>query len=255
MRRSDCPLSARPILRNFICTALGATAFLACLLPAAAADWSGCYGGVSLGVARAKSDITDKPFREGPFAGAGVGWNGAPHTVSADGTSAALGGTLGCDRQFQNGGDGAFILGAAMDLSALNAGGDVSFPGAGADTTVDFKVKNTASLRLRAGYAQDDKLFYVTGGYARGDIDAGARDHAPPAMMEVSGGGGRSGWVLGAGVEWRIAENRSLDFSLLHYDFGSVSATGAAEDPAGAFPRFENEVTADVLRVGMNWHF
>ena len=31
--------------------------------------------------------------------------------------------------------------------------------------------------------------------------------------------------------------------------------TGAASDPVDAYPRFEHEITADVLRVGLNWRF
>ena len=146
-------------------------------------------------------------------------------------------------------------LGAIADLSVLNVKGEAAFSGTGRDTVAAFDIKYAASLRARLGYGQDRTLFYVTGGLARADLDVSASDHSPPAMMTVSGGGSQSGWVVGAGVEWMLAKNRSLDVSLLHYDFGTLTATGKAISPADAVPRFEQNVTADTLRVGMILRF
>lgn len=244
-------------MRFFYCSIAAAAATLAAFsfAPASAADWSGCYGGVNLGVGRASSTTTDLPFQEGPYAGFGLGWNSASETVVAKDSGITGGAALGCDRQIAPIGNGVFVLGGLLDLSVLNAGRKAAFSGTGSDTLTSFKVKNAASLRLRAGYAQERMLVYVTGGLARGQIDVAVKDSTPPATMQVSGAGAKSGWVAGFGIEWALAENRSLDISLLHYDFGKVTVSSEARDPAGAFPRFQHDVKADVLRVGMNWYF
>ena len=241
-------------MRNFSGAAFAALAFLGCSLSASADDWSGCHAGVNLGAARAKSTVTDMLYDQGPYAGAAA-WNGVGESVTADGTDASVGMSLGCDRQVAPMGEGALVIGGVLDIAALNTGGSAAFGGAGHDTVAAFEVNSAASLRFRAGYAQQDRFYYLTGGVTRGDIDVSARDHGGPALMQVSGGGGKSGWVIGAGVEWRVAENRTLDASLLHYDFGTLTATGEARDPAGAFPRFEHDVTVDMLRIGLNWRF
>lgn len=242
-------------MRIFFSAALAAVASFTILSPASAADWTGCYSGVNLGVSRATSTATDLPFQEGPYAGMGVGWNTAYDRVKADGSGVAGGLVLGCEQQIAPLGKGAFVLGGVLDASVMNTSGEATFQGAGRDTSAAFKVKNAASLRVRAGYAEERALFYVTGGFARGQIDVSAHDDTPLAMMQVSGGGTKSGWVAGVGVEWALSDRHRLDISLLHYDFGKLTATGAATDPIGAFPRFQHDIKADVLRVGMNWRF
>jgi len=225
-----------------------------CSLPALAVDWSGCHAGVDIGVARARSQATDLPYDRGPYAGMAA-WNTAGDRMTADDVSGAVGISTGCDRQVATLGSGNLVIGGVMDFALLNASGSAGFGGSGRDTSAAFELHSAASLRFRVGYAQDRSFYYLTGGYARGDVDVSARDQGPPAMMQVSNGGGRSGWVIGAGVEWAIAPSRTLEASLLHYDFGTLTATGEAEDPAGAYPRFEHDIRADVLRIGMNWRF
>ncbi len=242
-------------MRIFSRAALAAVASFITFSHAFAADWTGCYVGVNLGMARASATATDLPFQEGPYAGSGLGWNTAYDSVKAKGSQVSGGLVLGCDQQVATLGTGAVVLGGVLDGSVLNADGKASFSGTGDDTFAAFKLKNAASLRLRAGYANERALFYVTGGLARGQVDVSAYDDTPLAMMQVSGGGTKSGWVAGVGVEWALSERRRLDISLLHYDFGDLTATGAAIDPIGAFPRFQHDIKADVLRVGMNWRF
>lgn len=220
-------------------------------------SWSSCYVGINAGYSSANSDASDLPFADGPFAGLGVAWNsvGAPYeTIGTDGSGATGGVEAGCDRQFDLG-ETTVVLGGVLDFSLA----DVSGGGRSAisnDTQTSFDLDWMASARVRAGVATSDVLFYATGGVALAGIDVRAFDiqTAPTGgMMDVSGGGTESGWVAGAGIEWRIQPNWSIGLEYLHYDFGSVTATGAAIEPSGAFPRFDNDIDADVIRIGLKW--
>ncbi|MDK1388210.1 outer membrane beta-barrel protein [Sinorhizobium sp. 8-89] len=224
---------------------------------AASSNWSGCYVGAHAGYAHAKAEATDSPFTEGAFEGTGTSWNslGAPYEVIESDDHAAIGGVeAGCDRQVDV--DGlSLVFGGAIDFSLmdLSSGGASKIVG---DTRTSFDTDWAGTARLRAGIAAEDLLFYVTGGLAVADIDVRAFDtqtFPTIGLMDVSGGGVKTGWVAGAGAEWRLAPNWSASLEYLHYDFDDVTATGAAIDPAGAFPRFENDLDFDVVRVGLRW--
>jgi outer membrane immunogenic protein len=217
-------------------------------------SWSGCYLGTDIGYARADADALDAPFREGPFAGAGVSWNsaGAPYeTIRTDDSGISGGVGAGCDYQFDLGGTD-FVVGGVADISLMNLGA-TGTSAISADTHTSFDMDWAASARIRAGIAASDVLFYVTGGVALADVDVSAYDRTGPTQMDVRGGGTEAGWVAGGGVEWRFRPDWSLAVEYLHYDFGSVTATGQASFPAEAYPRFENDVTFDTIRVGLKW--
>lgn len=219
-----------------------------------AASWTGCYLGANAGYARADADATDAPFLYDPFTDSWLSWNGAGapfETISMDDGGLAGGVEAGCDRQFDLGST-AFVLGGVVDFSLMNLGANGT-SAIRSDTHTSFDIDWAASARVRAGVAASDVLVYVTGGYALADVDVRAYDRQAPNRMDVSGGGTEGGWVAGGGVEWRFQPNWSVGLEYLHYDFGTVTATGAAIEPSGAFPRFENDVTLDTIRVGLKW--
>jgi outer membrane immunogenic protein len=249
--------------RNIHCIAMAASLMLG-LQSASAADpffsaaatptWSGCYLGANAGYTRADVDATDAPFRNGPFGGSGISWNsaGAPYeTIDMDDGGLSGGLEAGCDYQFDLGGT-AFVLGGVADFSLMNLG-DTGTSAINADTHTGFDVDWAASARLRAGIAASDLLFYVTGGYALADVDVRAYDRTGATRMDVTGGGTESGWVAGGGVEWRFKPDWSVGLEYLHYDFGTVTATGPATFPADANPRFDNDVSFDTIRIGLKW--
>ncbi|MDQ0323458.1 opacity protein-like surface antigen [Pararhizobium capsulatum DSM 1112] len=249
---------------NIVCMA-AAAALIFGLQSVAAADvyppaatsptWSGCYLGVNTGYGRADADTTDMPFGEGPFAGSGSGWNDpAYETIGMAGNGLTGGVETGCDQQFDLS-DKTFVVGGVLDFSLMNLGA-TGTSAIQSDTHTSFDMDWAASARLRAGVTASDVLFYVTGGVAFADINVRAFDrHEVPTqgLMDVSGGGTETGWVAGGGVEWRFQPNWSVGLEYLHYDFGAVTATGAAIEPVGAFPRFESDIDADVIRVGLKW--
>ncbi|HTO30888.1 MAG TPA: outer membrane beta-barrel protein [Pararhizobium sp.] len=247
---------------RFFCAAAAAGLVFG-LQPAAANDlasparstWSGCYVGANAGYAGADAEATDMPFIDGPYAGLGISWNDpAYETIGSQDNGLTAGVEAGCDRQFDLG-NHAFVIGGVVDfaLTDLGATGTSAIVG---DTHTQFDMDWAASARLRVGAAASDVLFYATGGVAIANIDARAYDQSSSptsGLMDISGGGTQTGWVAGGGVEWRFKPGWSLGLEYLHYDFGSVTATGAATFPTEAFPRFENDVTFDTIRIGLKW--
>jgi outer membrane immunogenic protein len=227
--------------------------------PAPVWSWSGCYVGANVGYVHGDDDALDAPFTEGPFAGTGVSWNtppGAPYeTIGSDASSAIGGGEVGCDYAVPMGGV-EIVIGAAADISVLGLSGEGT-SAISSDTHTSFDVDWAASFRARLGVAPaPELLIYATGGYAAAGVDVRAFDLATaPSLgtMDVSGGGTESGWVVGGGGEWRFAENWSVSAEYLHFDFDDIVATGAATFPPGAFPRFENDVTFDTVRIGVKF--
>jgi len=261
--------NSRVIQKSFVVLATACGALFAGAFQAMAADpidpdvavtraWTGCYAGVNAGYVRGDDDATDSPFTEGAFAGSGASWNSPPgaayETIGSDGSGAIGGVELGCDYEVPAGGLN-LVFGGAADFSLMNVSGEGT-SAISSDTHTSFDADWTGTLRARVGLASPDVLFYATGGLAVADIGVRAFDLSTvptPGTMDVSGGGTETGWVVGGGAEWRLASNWSVSAEYLHFDFGDITATGPASFPPGAFPRFENDVNFDVVRVGLKW--
>ena len=224
---------------------------------AIARGWSGCYVGANVGYASGDDESTDSPFVEGLFANSGASWNsfGGPYeTIGADGSGAIGGIEAGCDYEMPLG-ELSLVVGAAADFSALNVSGEASSL-LSPDTNVSFNADWAATVRGRVGVASPKVLVYATGGYAAAGLDVRAFDLSLVpgiGLMDVSGGGTESGWVVGGGAEWRMTPSWSLSFEYLRFSFDDVTASGFAIYPVEAFPRFENDVDFDVFRLGVKW--
>src|SRR5438874_1309888 len=105
----------------------------------------------------------------------------------------------------------------------------------------------------RVGYASGNWLFYGTGGYAwsretgtRTQV-AGTVNAATPGTVESSSTT-VGGWTAGAGIEWGVTPNLSVKAEYLHYDF---------QNARFVFPlanrRWEDSVTKDTVKLGVNW--
>ena len=230
---------------------LGPTAALAADLPVKAPpppvviyDWTGFYIGGSAGGSLGGSNHVD------PF-----GLNLTQEGFRVQG--GLVGGTLGYNWQV-----GSFVVGFEGDASWVDEYGSHidNGPSAAAVAAVDalgnplfrsFTRENwLATVRGRAGYAVDNLLFYVTGGYAAAGVEAGIKDFATSATI-VSATSTRSGWTGGGGIEWGFLPNWSAKFEWLfvkYQDKGFVTALGDGSRSA---------VTLDdnVVRFGINYRF
>jgi outer membrane immunogenic protein len=179
-------------------------------------DWSGLYWGVS----------------------GGYGWGDSRHRESGgaangsfDANGWLLGGTLGYNWQAGNS-----VLGLEGDWSWSNLEGS-SAAGGGISTELSW----LATGRVRAGYAVDNYLFYVTGGAAWGKIEAANTGLG-------SGSDTRLGWTVGGGVETMLSQNWTAKLEYLYVDLGDKNTYTAAGPVSVAF-------TSHIVRLGLNYKF
>ena len=88
-----------------------------------------------------------------------------------------------------------------------------------------------ATLAGRLGYAFDHTLIYVKGGAAFADVDRWVAWNGGKVFNDSDT---RSGWTIGAGVEYAFAPNWSAKLEYDYLDFGSdhagFSYTGTSYD-------------------------
>jgi len=125
---------------------------------------------------------------------------------------------------------GNFVFGGETDIN-LSAAEDVFAP---------WKFSNPwfGTLRLRAGVAANNVLFYGTGGLAYGSLKA--------ESFGLSESRTAVGWTLGAGVEFGLTQQWSAKLEYLYMSFAdrSFSVTGTS-----------NGLDTSLVRVGVNYRF
>jgi outer membrane immunogenic protein len=194
--------------------------------------WTGIYAGASLGYGWMKTDWTDPlgpPFNAGSHTA--TGWLGGLQF----GANYQFGGVVvGVEGQFAP----AKLTGSHISLVDL------------ADT-LTTEIDWTANVTARLGYAFDRALIYGKGGAAwvrdaPVKIDLG--------IIEGMATTTRSGWLLGAGVEYALDSNWS---ARLEYDYiGLGTERVALINPAGgpAAP-FDIDRKLQIVTLGVNYRF
>ncbi len=204
------------------------------LSPTPVYNWTGIYFGLNGGGAWGHQDplnlITNR------FDGQSVDFSGG-----------VFGGTAGAQIQ-----SGHVVMGFEADLDWANMkGSGTIIPSAGgipiipitpavsASTSIDWE----ATARVRVGYAQENWLFYATGGLAV----IGAKSTFVPAVgvtcgtlgiINCSGTSKQFGAVLGAGVEYGITQNVSAKLEYLYISAASLDISHHSEIRAGLNYRF-----------------
>ncbi len=192
-------------------------------------------------IAASTASAADLPRSAGPFysapppavynwggwyAGLNLGYEWGKVTNSAGNPNGLLGGLQGG----YNWQSGQFVLGAETDLQITGAD----------DTFAPYKFSNPwfGTLRGRVGYAMNNILFYGTLGLAYGELKG--------ELLTLSETKTQVGWAGGAGMEVGMTPNWSVKAEYLYMDLSSraYSITGTT-----------NGFTANMLRVGVNYHF
>lgn len=196
----------------------------------------------------AKPSQYAQPNWAGFFVGAqgGGGWGDTEHLFTTAGVSTGafdLSGGLFGVTWGTNWQTGKWVYGTESDFSFSSIDGSFSAPVCGGlPCTTD--IRNLSTSRLRLGYSMDrSSLVYVTGGLAYANVRAGTS--APGVDDDKT----RFGWALGAGIEWALAPKWSLKAEYLHVDLGDRSNYSVAGQ------KVDVDVTADVVRVGVNYNF
>src|SRR5262249_27311559 len=111
-------------------------------------------------------------------------------------------------------------------------------------------------VRGRLGYSFDRTLLYVTGGFAYGGVRNGVDG---PAISTYRFDGTATGYVLGAGAEFKITPHLSIKGEYQYINLGTNDPTNAAGQP---FSNFAGGGVATVrddeyhtFRLGLNYRF
>jgi outer membrane immunogenic protein len=165
-------------------------------------NWNGAYVGVNLGYQWGKN----------------TNWPTNPSGLMG-------GGQIGYNWQ-----SGAFVFGVEADLQASGAD----------DTFGAYKFANPwfGTLRGRAGYAMNNVLIYLTGGFAFG----GGRVNFG-GLTETQT---HTGWTLGGGVEVGLTPNWSAKAEYLYVELS---------DQGYVLTGVKNGFQSNVFRLGVNYRF
>jgi len=178
-----------------------------------------------------------------------------------------------------SGADTTFNSAPAVNPSSLcGSGGGIApggYPGACAGKN-DLNVDWFGTVRARLGYAIGGTLLYATGGFAYGGV------HSSSGYIDNSGGAGvgpffgrasnsttATGWVAGAGIEYKLTPSWTLKGEYQYIDLGSVTAgpTGTYYANGGTptptcpglgcyYLRGHNsDVAFNTVRIGVNYLF
>jgi outer membrane immunogenic protein len=191
-------------------------------------DWSGFYAGGHFGYIWGRTRVEEDGVE-------------TEHNASTDGV---IGGVL-AGYNWQN---GPVVLGVEGDFGWSNAHGvGVTIP-----NTITTQAPNTYDLRwttharARAGYAANDWLFYVAGGFALADLSV---HEGAITTTVVSDGGKYYGWSVGGGVEHAFTRNLVGRVEYLYDDFGHKDYIGVAGDA------YRVSLTGQTLRGALAWKF
>ncbi len=203
-------------------------------------NWSGCYlgGNVGAGWSRAEWTATANTSFFGDLS--------PGQSFSQSNSGVVGGGQLGCNYQVNQ-----WVFGIEGTFSGTSISGDFNDSAVlpGQEDIITHKIKFVATVVGRVGYAFNNWLPYIKGGYAGADVKFGVSD-----TVGVNQGGGsethwHSGWTVGAGLEYGLTPNWiiGVEYNYIDLQTQSYNVQGAA---AGIYtmdvkPRI-NEVLARI---------
>ncbi|MEO4001684.1 outer membrane beta-barrel protein [Mesorhizobium sp. CAU 1732] len=111
------------------------------------------------------------------------------------------------------------------------------------------------TVRARAGYAFDRALIYAHGGWAYGKTEQtlSLTDEFTGATDSISSSTSRSGWTVGAGVEFAVTEMISVGTEYAYTDLGGKDVF--ADELAGAGAYVSEDVRFHTVKAALNFRF
>ncbi|CAN5204504.1 porin family protein [soil metagenome] len=223
--------------------------------PIAYLPWNKCYVGITAGYTPGTggSDSDPRIRATSPGLQDSIDLGNVPSRLASDPDGGVVGGTIGCNRQYDR-----VVIGGEADLMYSSMRDSVAvIQGAGVTTTFDRKLDAIGTLRARLGYAIDNTLLYVTGGLAYGHVKSNAQIFSVPGASALAGGedAWKAGWTLGGGIEHMFMPNWSVKAEYLYYDLGNsdVNLLPVGGPPETGVLSYKN--TGHIIRAGLNYHF
>ena len=182
--------------------------------------WTGLYAGLNAG------------YGFGTLNGNGNAFGGSP-------SGGLVGGTIGYNYQYNQ-----LVVGLEGDFDYAAIGNTATLAGP-LTTKTNMNFGNT--IRARAGYAVNRALFFVTGGYAGGNVHTTVYD--TPRNYYAANSNYLNGYAIGAGVEYAFMPNLSGKAEYLYTNLGQAYNFAYTPDVTRIGYSVSN------VRVGINYHF
>lgn len=227
-------------MKKFLGLAL-AGALSVAALPAVAADypvkapppplwtWTGFYVGVSAGAGWSHQDWSNVPN------------GGGLNTGNFVGSGGVIGFDLGYNWQVPG---TPWVFGVEGDINWTNLTGTTAVPGCSAAFNCTTKLDWFGTVRGRFGHTNGPLLFYITGGWAGGELN---HTFAGSNVTDNA-----NGWAAGGGLEGALGGGWLLRAEYLYIDLGSTLACGL---PTCA-PNVTNlYYRAHIARAGINYKY
>jgi outer membrane immunogenic protein len=223
-------------------------------------NWQGYYVGANIGWSRASSDISWSPDPTAfQFISNGVTFSDVGPISSASKNTLTSNGAAGGIQTGYNWQWGNVVAGIEGDVTFMRNNANVTVglppPSQQALLSQTARLDWLVTVRPRVGYAWDNWLLYVTGGWAMGkavfsdQLTATTGEVLGTAMSRELGG-----WTVGAGVEYGLVSGWSLKAEYLYTDLGSAAVLmgpGVFGSTAGT----NHTMTDQIARIGFNFRF
>jgi len=150
----------------------------------------------------------------------------------------------------------AFVYGLETDLSGTglksSMSGGLTGTCANDAANTSAKIPWYGTVRGRAGWTNGNALFYGTGGLAYGKVDLSSTFNSGGLSTSASTSSVRAGWVVGAGLEYKLRPDVFLNLGYQYVDLGTASLASSnlpISQTASAHAAFH------VATIGLNWRF
>lgn len=190
-------------------------------------NWDGGFVGVFGGGAIADLEFPTE-MSTFPFSFAPEGW------------------MLGVDAGFNFSLGNGLVLGVVGDIAWAEIEDGFGLGGTGISSNIDW----LGSLRARIGYDAGNFMPYLTGGLAAAHHTLEFTGEGGDGPESISEDNTHLGWTLGAGVEFAVADNLSIDASYRYNDYGDATYTGPGDGFGG-----DLGLTSHQLTVGLHYGF
>lgn len=177
--------------------------------PVAIYSWSGVYVGAQIGYAWGKSHFVDED----------------DDRIDYDPRGAFGGIYAGYNYEFANG----VVLGVDADanFSGIERDAQLTFGGDSEpdpDHVANAKLRYTAAIRGRVGYAMDRFLPYIAGGVSFTELKFDL-DHDGTGDWDFQNKKSFTGWNIGAGLDYAMTDNVILRAEYRYTDYGHKNFT------------------------------
>jgi len=217
---------------------------LAAAVPVAApvVNWSGFYIGGHAGVALSRDLFTFNI----PDGGCGTACEDFRFTPS----SFMGGGQVGFQSQVEKWVFGIEGTWSGLDLHRSRQSVLLPDP-----TLVSLKVDDIATVAARFGYAWDHAMFYAKAGYAA--VRVGIHSFDTVTLVTGDDRAWRSGWTLGAGIEYMVVPSvvLGLEFDFYNLQFDNNQAVGFSDGTTFQISGSNADIFAVTARLSylFNW--